>query len=293
MNTQRERVIECKSVFFFSSLCLSVLCSFPCFAVKNIANAITPVVGYRGDSIKWKTKKGDSGQWKNLSFIDYGVKGTTTLKDRYVLSYELTLANLVSGTYQDKHYLNPAETSSTSAKQFWSVAFRPNLGLGYKFKPARYFHFIPQVGFVYDLFYLQTSTSSSGPISAFKDTIQWYGPWFGFDSVIKITQRWTMNIAGAYQIAFYNASGNWEIPPSSSHNNLRQSGTGQGASGRIRLQYEVVKSVSLGAEANMGWQGLNSGNDKRSFADGPTIKSKLTNVTSKTFGGRLVLTKSF
>ena len=173
------------------------------------------------------------------------------------------------------------------------MAVRPNLGFGYKFKPSRYFSFVPQLGFIYDLLYIKTKTSNTGALSAFKNTIQWYGPWFGFDTTTKLTQRWTMNLGAAYQIAFYNASGNWEIPPSQRQNTMNQHGTGNSFSGRFRLQYEIVKSVNLGGEADMGWKKVNSGQDSRRFANGTTLKSKLTNVTAKTWGARLVLTKAF
>lgn len=282
-----------KKRLFLFPLCLSLFFSFPSSATKNVVTELTPVVGYRQDNIKWTISNGASGQWKSPKFVDYGIKGKTTFKDRYVLSYDVTVANLVSGTFQDRNYLNLNQTSNTVAEKVWSLAVRPNLGIGYKFKPARYFHLIPQLGFVYDLIYLKTNTSRAGPISAFKNTIQWYGPWFGFDTTTKITRRWTMNIGAAYQIAFYNATGNWEIPPSQTQNTMSQNGTGQAVFGRFRIQYEVVKSVSLGGEADMGWKSLKNGSDSRTFANGTTLKSKLKKVTSDTWGARLVLTKSF
>lgn len=282
-----------KKCLFLFPICLNLFLSFPCSATKNVATELTPVVGYRQDNIKWTLSNGASGEWKNPKFIDYGVKGKTTLKDRYVISYDLTLANLINGTFQDQNYLNLKTPSNTAAKHVSSLAFRPNLGFGYKFKPARYFHFIPQLGFVYDLIYLKTKTSAFGPVSAFKNTIQWYGPWFGFDTTTKITRRWTMNLGAAYQIAFYSGSGNWTLPPSLTQNTMSQHGTGQGVSGRFRIQYEVVKSVSLGGEADIGWKSLRNGHDSRTFANGTTIKSKLKKVTSDTWGARLVLTKGF
>jgi len=282
-----------KKCLFLFPISVHLFFSFACAAVKNIVTDATPVVGYRHDSINWTTNSGVSGQWKNLQFIEYGVKAKTTIKDRYVISYDITLANLISGSFQSNRYLNPPQTVNSSAVKVWSIAFRPNLGLGYKFKPTRYFNIIPQIGFVYDLLYLQTHKSASGPISAFKDTIQWYGPWFGVDTTTKLSRRWTMNLGANYQIALYNASGNWELPPSHTQNTLRQNGTGQGVSGYLRIQYEVVKSVSLGGEGSLGWQGLNSGHDSRTFANGTVLKSKLTKLTDKTFGARLVLTKSF
>ena len=283
-----------KKCLFLSALWVCLLLTSTGFAVKNVATELSPVVGYRQDSVKWNTKSGDSGQWKNLKFIEYGGKGKTTLKDAYVINYDITLANLVNGNFHDNHYLNPLQTSNTSAEKFSSLAFRPNLGVGYKFKLAKYFNIIPQIGFVYDLLYIKTKTSNTGPISAFKNTIQWYGPWFGFDTTTKLAQRWTMNLSAAYQIAFYNGSGNWEIPPSQGQNTMNQSGTtGHGITGRFRLQYEVVKSVSLGGEADIAWKTVKNGNDSRSFADGTSIKSILSKVTSSSFGARAVLTKAF
>lgn len=272
-------------VFFYSSMG---------FAVKNIATELTPVVGYRQDSIKWKLKNGDSGQWKNLKFVDYGVKGKTTFKDEYVISYGVTLANLVNGTFKDNHYLNPFQTSNTGAEKFSSLAFRPNLEVGYKVNITKYFNITPQVGFNYDLLYIKTKTNNTGPISEFKNTLQWYGPSFGFDTTTQIAQRLTMNVSAAYQIAFYKASGSWKIPSSQQNNTMNQSATaGQSFSGRFRLQYEVVKSVSLGGEADIAWKTVNSGNDSRSFAEGGTVKSKLSSVRSRSFGARAVLTKAF
>lgn len=282
-----------KKRLFLFLLSLNFLFTLPCAAVKNIATQLTPVVGYRQDSVKWTLNSNASGQWKSMKFIDYGVKGETTIKDRYVINYDITLANLINGKFHDNRYLNPAQTSTTPAEKMWSLAFRPNLGLGYKFKPTRYFNLVPQVGFLYDLLYLKTKTSATGPISAFKDTIQWYGPWFGFDTTIKLTQRWVLKAGAAYQIAFYNNSGNWEIPPSQTQNTMNQHGTGQAVSGRIRLSYEVVKSVSLGGEANIDWKKLTSGHDSRDFKGVDTIKSKLTKVTTNSFGARLTLTKDF
>lgn len=282
-----------KKCFFLFLIYLNPFFSFPCIATKNVATELTPVVGYRQDSLKWTLNSNTFGQWKSLKFIDYGVKGKTTLKDRYVINYDITLANLVNGTYHDNRYLNPALTSNTSAEKTWSLAFRPNLGLGYKFKPTRYFNITPQLGFIYDLLYLKTKTSATGPISAFKDTIQWYGPWLGLDTTTKLTQRWTMTAGAAYQLAFYNNSGNWEIPPSQTQNTMHQHGTGQSVSGRVRIAYEVVKSVSLGGEADVAWKWLHNGHDSRNFAGTTTVKSKLTKVTMRSFGGRLTLTKAF
>ena len=94
-----------KKYFFLIPLCLSLL-SLPCTATKNVATELTPVVGYRQDNIKWTTSSRASGEWKNLKFIDYGIKGKTTLKDRYVIIYDITVANLINGSFQDQNYLN-------------------------------------------------------------------------------------------------------------------------------------------------------------------------------------------
>lgn len=277
--------------------CLLIYLSFlflsSSHAVKNVQTELTPVVGYRQDNVKWKLKNGASGQWKSPKFIDYGIKGKTTLKDRYVINYDITLANLINSSFHDSYYLNPAQTSNTAAQKVWSLAFRPNLAFGYKFKPTHYFSIIPQLGFIYDLLYLKTKTNNTGSISSFKDTIQWYGPWIGLDTSTKLARRWTLTAGAAYQLAFYNNSGNWELPPSQKQNKMNQHATGQGVSGRMRVNYEVVKSVSLGAEADIAWQWARSGHDKRNFAEGPTIKSKLSKVNAGSFGGRLTLTKGF
>lgn len=283
-----------KKCLLFSLLWFIFFCSSIGCATKNIATELTPVVGYRQDSIKWTLKNGDSGQWKSLKFIEYGAKGKTTLQDAYVISYGVTLANLVNGTYHDTHYLNPLQISNTAAEKFSSLAFRPNLEVGYKVKITKYFNIIPQVGFIYDLLYIKTKKNNTGSVSEFKNTLQWYGPSFGCDTTTQIAQRLTMNLGATYQIAFYKASGNWEIPPSQRNNTMNQSATGgHGFAGRFRLQYEVVKSVSLGGEADIAWKKVKNGNDSRSFADGTDIKSKLSKVTSSSFGARAVLTKAF
>jgi len=282
-----------KKCLFFSFFWLTLFHTALCFAVKSVTTDLTPVVGWRQDSLKWNLRNGPSGQWKNLNFVDYGVKGKTIVRDVFVINYDITLANLVNGTFHDNRYLNPRQNSSLPAKKFSSLAFRPNLGLGYKIKVYRYFDFIPQVGFVYDLLHLKTKSENTGPFSAFKNTIQWYGPWFGFDTTTKISQRLTMNLSAAYQIAFYRGSGNWEIPLSQGQNRMNQHASGSGFGGRFRLQYEVVKSISLGGEADVGWKIAKNGNDTRNFANGPTVKSKLSKVRASSFGARAVLTKSF
>lgn len=283
-----------KTSFFLIATVLSFIFSLPCTAVKNAQNSISPVVGYRQDNIKWSLVNGPSGEWKNPQFIEYGIAGNRfTWKDRYVISYDITVANLLSGRFQDNGYLHPGQNASLSAERVWSLAFRPNLGLGYKFKPARYLSIIPQLGFLYDLLYLKTKTNNTGSFSDFKDTIQWYGPWLGVDTTTKLAQRWTMTAGAAYQLAFFNNSGNWKLPPSQLQNTMNQSGTGQSVAGRIRIAYEIVKSVSLGGEANGAWKWLNSGNDTRRFGNAPTIKGKLNKVHTRSFGGRLTLTKDF
>jgi hypothetical protein len=250
------------------------------------------VVGYRQDSLKWTLKNKASGQWKSIKFIEYGIKAKAVIKDRYVFNFDIMVGNLIGGTYHDNKYLNPFVTSKMSAVKASSLAFRPNIGVGYKFKPTRYFSIVPQLGFIYDLLYLKTKTVNTGPFSTFKDTVQWYGPWIGIDTTTKLTQRWTLDLGGNYGLAFYNNSGNWHFPQSQVQNTMHQHATGQMVSGRVRLQYEVVKSVSVGGEADMAWKWVHSGHDSRKLLNTQT-KTKLSKVTASTWGGRLVLTKAF
>lgn len=275
-------------------ICLILLSPTVCRATKTVAGEVTPVVGYRQDNLKWTLKNKSSGKWKNPKFVEYGIKAKATIKDRYVFNFDILVGNLIGGSYHDNHYLNPVQTSNISAQKTSSLAFRPNIGIGYKFKPTRYFNIIPQVGFIYDLLYLKTKKVAAGPLSEFKDTVQWYGPWIGLDTTTKLTRRWTLDLGGAYGIAFYKNSGTWILPPFQIQNKMNQHATGQMVSGRVRLQYEIVKSVSLGGEADMAWKWARSGRDSREFlGTNSPLKNKLSKITGSTWGAHLVLTKAF
>lgn len=279
--------------YCFLLLLILSFCSSIVYGDKKVQTALTPVVGYRQDNVRWTLSNGSSGRWKNLKFLDYGIKGDTTFKKCYALFYDLTIANVVNGTYHDNHYLNPNRSSSITAKNVSSIAIRPNIGIGDKIAIKKYLSLVPQIGFIYDLLYLKTKTQNFGSVSNFTDTIQWYGPWFGVDAIAKLTRRWELILGGTYNLVFYNNSGTWELPPSQLQNKMSQHGTGQAFKGRMRISYEVVKSVSLGGEADIGWQWLSKGHEQRNFATSPTVKNKLKKVTANSFGARLTLTKSF
>ncbi|MBA3813210.1 MAG: hypothetical protein H0X26_01765 [Alphaproteobacteria bacterium] len=281
-----------KRPFLFLA-CLTLLFPMTCEAAKNVAVEVTPAVGYRQDSLKWTANDKSSGQWKNIKFIEYGAKAKAVIKDRYVFNFDVMVGNLIGGSFQDNNYLNPLLASSVPAQKGSSLSFRPNFGIGYKFKPKRCFALVSQLGFFYELLYLKTKKVNSGPFSELKDTVQWFGPWIGLDTTTKLTQRLTLDLGGAYQLAFYRNSATWNTPFIQTQNRTNQKATGQGVAGRVRLQYEVVKSVSLGGEADIAWKWTNSGHSTRKFADTPTVKNTLTKVTARTWGARLVLTKAF
>jgi len=271
-------------------VCMSFAAS-PLFAARTVSTDTTPYLGYRNDNLKWTIQDGSSFQWKNLNFIEYGINNQTAFKDRYILRYDLGLANLVSGSFTDNQYLIPGAASTSSSLKGWGMAFRPNLGLGYKFKPKRWFNIIPQVGYSYDLLYLNNS-HKAGPFSSIKDTIQWHGPWTGFDANIKV-RRWSFNLGAFYHLAFYRNNGNWKVSPVTTNNTFSQSGTGQGVKGRIGFGYEMIRTITLGAEANIDWKQVTSGNDTRNFVSGVTTKRKIKKVNMNSYGSRLTLTKTF
>jgi len=264
---------------------------FPLLAAKKATTDVTPFLGYRHDNLKWTINNGANFQWKNLNFIDYGVRGKTTLKDRYIIKYDLGLSNLLSGHLNDNQYLIPGGASTSSSFKGWGLAFRPNLGFGYKFKPNRWFNISPQLGYSYDLIYINNN-KRTGPFTSVKDTIQWQGPWTGFDATAKI-RRWSVNFGAFYHVAFYRNTGNWKVPPVATKNTFHQHGTGQGVSGRLGFGYEVAKSLTLGAETDVNWRRVNSGRDSRTFTTGVTTKSKLKSANWNSYDTRVILTKTF
>src|ERR1700722_4958659 len=247
-------------------LFLFLLCiTSPLFAAKTVTTDITPVLGYRQDTIKWTTAGGSSFQWKNLRFLDYALKGKTTLRDRYVINYDLGLANLLSGNFRDNGYLIPGGPASSNHFKGWGIGFRPDLGLGYKFKPNRRFSITPQLGYAYDFLYID-NTRRTGPFSSIKNTIQWNGPWLGFNTTTQLTRRASFKANVAYHVAFYQERGNWKMPHVTAKNKMRQHGTGQGVTGLIAFGYNVARTISLGIESDVQWTRVTNGRDTRRFA---------------------------
>ncbi len=259
--------------------------------VKKASTDLTPYVGYRYDNIKWTVKDGASFQWKNLSSINYGFNGMSTFKDRYLLRYDIGLANILGGHLNDNRYLIPGTPATSSSFKGWGMAFRPNIGLGYKFKPTRLFNLEPQLGFSYDLIYINNN-KNSGPFSSVKNTIQWYGPWLGLDAIYKI-KRFTLDLGAFYYLAFYKNSGNWKVTAAPVKNTMSQHGTGQGFTCRLGGSYEIVKSMSVGANADILWRQVRNGHDSRTFDSLPAVKEKLTKVKWTSVTGNLTFTKSF
>lgn len=285
-----------KNRFLLFLTCISFITS-PLCAANTVTTDVTPFLGYRHDNLKWTTNTGSSFKWKNLSFIEYGLKNKTTFRDRYVINYDLGLANLLSGRLQDNQYLIPNGPSTSSSIKGWGLGVSPNIGLGYKFKPNKWLNISPQVGYSYDLLYIKDNRHT-GPFSSVKDTVQWQGPWTGFDAKVKM-RRWSLNLGAFYHLGFYRGNGNGKISPVrgsipqvTAKNTFSQKGTGQGAKGRIGVGYEIVKSLALGAEADMDWRTLSNGNDKRTL-NGVTTKDKLKKVNWDSYATRVTLTKTF
>ncbi|MBS0271962.1 MAG: hypothetical protein JSR85_04875 [Proteobacteria bacterium] len=275
---------------------LCVALSSPLLAKQKVSFDATPLVGYRQDNINWKTKTGSTEKWKNLQGIDYGIKTTTTFKDRYKMYIDLGFANFFSGKMTDSNYLaapgsgNPTN-NSLNGKGF---AFRPNIAFGFNMKPLKSLDLIPQLGFVYDRIKLNGKKTSDNPLTSLTNTLQWYGPYVGLDSKTKFGQRWTMTASGSINLSFYNGSGNWKFTGDQTNNTMKQNGHGYGLMGKLGVQYLVVKTVTLGCEGDIHWNRVaNNGNDRRNFANGTSIKSKLKNVNWTSFAGRLTLTKTF
>mgnify|MGYP001160699741 CR=1 FL=1 len=279
-----------KNGFLLFLACTGFIAS-PLFAANKVSTGVTPFLGYRQDNLKWVTNSSSSFEWKSLKFLEYGVKAKTTIKDRYVIKYDLGLANLLNGSFKDNQYLRPGASSTSSSVKGWGMAVAPNFALGYKFKPKKFFDITPQVGYSYDLIYLNNN-KNSGPFSSLKNTIQWYGPWTGFDAAVKI-RRWSINLGAVYRLTSYRNTGNWKVQPVTTKNTLSQSGTGQGMAGRFSFGYEAVKSIVIGAETDMEWARVKSGHDTRTFANGVTTKSKLKKVNWNSYGAHLTLTKTY
>jgi hypothetical protein len=276
---------------------LSLVSSFPLEARKKIvAFDLTPFAGYRQDNVKWKTQPGSTLKWKNLQGIEYGIKTTTTLRDRYFMDVDFGFANFLGGTMSDSNYLaaplsgNPAHNTMNLNSGF---AFSPNLAFGINTKPFRSLDFKPLIGIDYNYLNLTGKKSASALLTSLSNTLQFYGPYVGFDSKTKFTKRLFMTAGGAFSLAFYHGSGHWKFQNNKTNNTMHQGGSGLGLKGQIGLQYTLVQSVTLGGEVAINWNRIYHGHDTRHFANDGGGRVRLNNVNWTSFSGRIVLTKSF
>lgn len=275
---------------------LGVIVSSPLFAKQKISFDATPEVGYRQDNVQWKTKTGNSEKWKKLQGIDYGIKTVTTFKDRYKMYVDLGFANFFKGTMTDMNYLAAPGSGNPSTNKLngTGFAFRPNIAFGFNMKPFKFLDLIPQLGFIYDRLHLTGKKTANNPLTSLSNTLQWYGPYLGLDSKTKLGQRWTMTTSGSLNLSFYKGSGNWQYTGNTANNTMSQHAHGFGLTGKLGVQYLIVKTVTLGCEGDIHWNHLtNNGKDTRQFTNGTSVKSKLKNVNWTSFAGRLTLTKMF
>ncbi len=283
---------------YFLSFLLFSLFLTPAFlqaAKKKVEVDATPFVGYRQDNLEWKTSTGNTEKWKNLQGIEYGIKSQTTLKDRYKIYLDFYFANFLSGTMTDLNYLaasgsgNPSK-NSINGKGF---AFRPNIAFGFNMKPLKCLDLIPVIGYAYDYLNLTKNKNATSALSSLSNTLQWNSPYIGINSKTRFNKRLSMTAGAAFNLAFYQGSGHWRFQNNGTKNTMSQGGNGIGLMGQVGLNYLLVKSVAVGAEADIRWDRVNQGHDRRHFANGTTAKSKLNNVNWTTFATRLTLTKTF
>ena len=294
-----------RRVMTFVFLCL--VSSFPLHAKKKVvAFDLIPFAGYRQDNVKWKTKTGTvspginlpSGtvKWNSLSGIEYGVNTRTTLRDRYIMDADLGFANCLGGTMKDSNYLaapgsgNPTRNSMNLNNGF---AFSPNLAFGINTKPSRSFDLIPLIGIDYNYLNLTGKKNATAPLTSLSNTLQFYGPYVGFDSKTKFNRRWSMNAGAAFSLAYYHGRGHWKFQQNRSDNTMSQSGNGVGLRGQIGLKYMLAQSVTLGGEADINWNRIHNGHDTRRFSDDGGGKVNLSHVNWTSFSGRITLTKAF
>ncbi|HUX78455.1 MAG TPA: hypothetical protein VMW10_01720 [Alphaproteobacteria bacterium] len=279
-----------------TSIFLCLASSSPLFAKKKVAFDATPFAGYRQDNVRWTTQYGDTLKWKNLEGIGYGVATKTTLRDRYFMNADIGFANFFSGSMNDSNYLaapmsgNPANNSMSVNNAF---AFRPNLAFGMKIKTLKWLDIMPMIGIDYNRLKVSGKANAATALSSLSNTLQFYGPYVGFDSKTKFTRRWSMNAGAAFRYAFYHGSGNWKFQRNLTNNTMRQAGNGFGIQGQIGLKYLLVPTVSIGGEADVNWNRVKNGHDTRHYANNVKNKTNLNNLNWTTLAGRVTLTKSF
>ncbi len=261
-------------------------------AKQKVQVSMTPYAGYRQDQIRWKTSTSDSQKWKNLRGIEYGAKTEITLKDRYIIDVDLGFANLFNGNMTDTNYLKPAPGDSSKMKGSGFI-FEPNLAFGFNTKPSKKVDLIPLIGMSYDLIKLSGNKSSSNPLTSLSNTLNFYGPYVGVKTKMKLG-KFIIDGGASFKLAFYNGKGNWKFSGDTNNSTMKQNGRGYGIKGNLGVKYCVVKSVTLGAEAAAEWNKITNGNDTRNFSGiAGSTKSKLKNLNWTTLSGRVVVEKSF
>lgn len=271
----------------------SLLCALP---LQNHLHARattkgTTYVGYRLDNIKWQLQSGPSFSWSNVNSIAYGLRGETCLKN-IVFLYDVGLANVLGATMKDTRYFNPTGAPSSPNLKGWGIDFRPDLGLGYRFKPKKWLEITPAAGYDYRLTYFKDN-KRAGPFVKLSDTLQRHGPWFGVDTLSRI-RKVSVGAGLYYKGSFYRNSGSWHLVSTPLvKNTFNQSSFANGMVGKIKVAYNPTKTVALGIESVLEWQQGSSGSDSRNFGNAPTVSSKYKTVNWKTFDTRLTLTKTF
>lgn len=305
LSTRRGSLMRNRLIMTFVILCL--VSSFPLQARRQIVTFdLTPLVGYRQDNVRWRTKSGTVSpgvtlpvgkfRWRNINGIEYGFNTRTTIRDRYIMDVDFEFANFLGGTMKDTDYLaapgsgNPIQNSMKLNNGF---AFSPNLAFGIKLKPSRAFDLTPLIGIDYNRLRLTGKKNAGSPLTSLTNTLQSYGPYLGFDSKTKFTKRISMNFGAAISLAYYNGRGNWRFQQNTSNNTMRQTGSGFGLRGQIGLKYMLFQSITVGGEADINWNRILRGNDTRRFSNDGGGKVHLNNVNWTSFSGRLTLTKSF
>lgn len=272
--------------------------------------------GYRSDDLVWSIAGNQSGTspnilseltWDNVE--SYTINGDALLTWKFLaLRGAADYGWIFAGDNQDSDYLGNNRTFEFSRSNNNSddghvadisggvgIPWTPAPGSSYDFR------FIPLAGYSYHRQFLTITDGfqtipSTGPFDNLHSRYEaeWDGPWLGFDTSIKVHEKFRFFGGFEYHWASYLAKARWNLRTDFAQpESFRHTADGRGAVGTVGLAYHLTDKWLVQADAKFQRWVTGHGIDRTFLVGGGTSDTQLNEVEWTSYSASLGLRRRF
>lgn len=312
----RMKILSCCIVALFSSPLLHAGAPSPVTQQQSSSEwdfSVGQYTGWRQDHFEWTIAGDTSGSnpnilsdldWRHLDIVSVNGQAEVTFRKDWHFRLGGGYGWIVSGDNRDSDYDfddRRGEFSRSTASTRGSLV-NADAALAFDFQISPRVTLTPSVGFTYHRLrvndrhgvqVVDTEFHDLGPFDGLDSTYtaNWWGPTFGLDTTVKLTEKWRWLAGVRYELLRYRGNGHWNLRPDI--NDFHDTARGDGWLLTTGVEWDFAQHWTLAVLGDYGHRRTRAGSSDTELSDHSHIKTRFNGAQWESLGARVMVTYCF